>query len=166
MLRLVASFAVVLGLASGCKGGGFGHAFSGFASGLGKVASGVGKVASGVGRVAGHAAAGVAKVGPAIAHGAAKAAPAVGNGLIHTSAAALDIGETVAEAMLLTPMNVDLVERIEPVTPVVVDPCIDCPLDDACETCAGFADQACAVSPAGALARCESTAPPPLDPED
>jgi hypothetical protein len=142
----VASLAVValLGLAPGCKGMG------GVLSGLGKVAAGAAKASA---AVAAPIAKGVAKAGPAIARGVAHTAPTV----LRASEAAL---ETAAVVLPPPVPEFDLDLPIQTLPPREIDPCQTCPIDVECGVCAGFAGYASVVSPAGALARCESSAPP------
>ena len=54
-------------------------------------------------------------------------------------------------------------EDARPVTDLdgpLFDPCVECPLEDPCGMCVGYADYACRETIKGVLARCESTAPP------
>jgi hypothetical protein len=142
----------VLALAPGCKGMG------GVMSGLGHAAAGV---AHGVAHAAPAVARGMAKAAPAVAHVAARTAPDV---LRATEA----VVEVAAEAVLATPIEIDLgpgAVAVPAVAPGADDPCQACSLDD-CGVCVGYAGYACVASPAGALARCESSAPPDAPPAD
>ena len=173
MARL-APVVLAFALVTGCKGMG------GVASGLGHVAGGMAKVASGVGKVAGsfgkaaggmgHALGGAAKLagglGRATAGTLARATPAIARTGAAVARAALPIAENVAEAAAFTTPAPD--DPIEPPEEHVSiggpliddhDPCNQCPDDLACEMCTGFGDAACRLTPAGAYARCESTAP-------
>jgi hypothetical protein len=143
---------VVVALLPGCKGMG------GFASGLGKVAAGA---ATGLAKAAPVVAKGVAKAAPVIAKGVARAAPVVVHGVAHAAPRALRVAGAIAEASVTSPSFTVVV----PATPTSLppDPCYACPLDD-CEACAGYAGYACLVSPPGAPARCESSAPPDAAP--
>jgi hypothetical protein len=140
----------LLALAPGCK------SMGGVMSGLGKVAAGA---AHGVARVAPAVARGMAKTAPVVARAAARTAPSV---LRATEA----VVEVAADAILSTPIELDLgpgIVALPAVPPGADDPCQTCPVDD-CGACAGYAGYACVASPAGALARCESSAPPDAAP--
>jgi hypothetical protein len=148
-LALVALVALV-GLAPGCKG-------------MGGVMSGLGHAAAGVAH-------GVARAAPAVAHGMAKAAPVVAHVAARTAPDVLRATEAVvevaAEAVLSTPIELDLgpgAVALPAAPPGADDPCHTCPVDD-CGACAGYAGYACVASPAGALAHCESSAPPDAPP--
>ena len=70
---------------------------------------------------------------------------------------------TLAEALLVGggdyDVDVALNDEPDPAQPIS-DPCLSCPLEDACGTCVGYGDYACRETVAGVLSRCESTAPP------
>src|SRR6185295_7782222 len=95
----------------------------------------------------------VATVGGAVARTAARTAPSVVTAVQATAQAAATVPEFEWEI---------------PTQPVMIrpsnDPCEICPLDVECGVCAGYAGYACVTSPAGALARCESSAPPDAEP--
>lgn len=132
----------LLALAPGCKS--LGGAMSGLGRGLGHVASG--------------AARGVAHAGGAVAQGVARTTPAV----LQASEAVV---ETAIEVALTTPP--EIVIEAAPPPPLSLqsaDPCQTCPFDNDCGACAGYAGYACLASPAGAPARCESSAPPDAPP--
>lgn len=138
----------LLALAPGCK------SMGGVMSGLGHVAAGA---ARGVAHAAPAVARGVAHAGGAIAHGVVRSTPTV---LRATEA----VVETAAEVAWSTPTEIEIdlgpAGEVPPSAPPVSDdPCQTCPTDD-CGACAGFAGYACVESPARALARCESSAPP------
>jgi len=141
---------VLLALAPGCKG-------------MGGVMSGLGKVAAGAAR-------GVAHAAPAVARGMARTAPVVARAAAHTAPTVLRATEAVvevaADAILSAPIELDLgpgAVALPAMPPGADDPCQTCPVDD-CGACAGYAGYACVASPAGALARCESSAPPDAPP--
>ena len=70
---------------------------------------------------------------------------------------------TVTEALLEGAGDDDADPGVdEPADPsqLISDPCLSCPLEDACGTCAGYGDYACRETVSGVLSRCESTAPP------
>jgi len=111
---------------------------------------------SGVGKVAG----GMAQAGPAIAKGVAQ----VGGALARTAPSVVAASESVLEAALSVPPEFEF-GAVAPVrVSVNGDPCGACPLDAECGECVGYAGYACLASPAGALARCESSAPPDAAP--
>jgi hypothetical protein len=141
---------------------------------LGPGCKGMGGVLSGLGNAAGGLASGVAKgvahVGPALARSVGTVGGAVARGVVHTAPSVLRATEAVVETaaeVALSP-DVEIVIRADasPEHPVMLDPCEACPVDVDCDACAGFAGYACLPSPAGANARCESSAPPdaPLAP--
>ena len=141
---------VLLAVAPGCKS-------------MGGVMSGLGHAAAGVAH-------GVAHAAPAVAHGMAKAAPAVAHVAARTAPDVLRATEAVvevaAEAVLSTPIELDLgpgAVAVPAAPPGADDPCQACSLDD-CGVCVGYAGYACVASPAGALAHCESSAPPDAPP--
>lgn len=130
----------------------------------------MGGVMSGLGHAAAGVAHGVAHAAPAVAHGMARAAPVVAHVAARTAPDVLRATEAVvevaAEAMLSTPIELDLGPRavaLPAVPPGADDPCQACSLDD-CGVCIGYAGYACVASPAGALAHCESSAPPDAPP--
>jgi hypothetical protein len=144
----------LVAVAPGCKGMG------GVLSGLGKAAGGL---ASGVAK-------GVAHVGPALAKGVGTVGGAVARGVAHTAPSVLRateaVVETAAEIALSPDVEIAITVDASPQHPVMLDPCEVCPVDVDCDACTGFAGYACLPSPAGASARCESSAPPdaPLAP--
>jgi hypothetical protein len=145
-LALVALLAV----APGCKG-------------MGGVMSGLGKAAAGAAR-------GVAHAAPAVARGVGHAGGAIAYGVVRSTPTVLRATEAVIEtaadvAWAMTPdVVIDVGARIEaPLPGGTDDPCQTCPVDD-CGACTGYAGYACVASPAGALARCESSAPPDAPP--
>ena len=109
----------------------------------------MGSVASGFGKVA----AGAARAVPDIARGVARATPTV----LRTAASVAEVMATSGEFEIGAPIEV------APGT-TMSDPCQICPSDEDCGACAGFAGYACVESPAGALGRCESSAPPDAEP--
>ena len=154
-----AAIVLSLGLAlPSCKGMG------GFASGLGHVASGLGHVASGLGHVAGNVAVAAAKAAPAIA----RAAPLVGHAAAQALPVAMQVTETVAEAVVLAgdvSSDDDQPASDEPSSsgadnipsaPGAYDPCLSCPDAMPCEACLGWNNNSCRDTPGGATMRCES----------
>jgi hypothetical protein len=148
-LALVALVALVA-LAPGCKS-------------MGGVMSGLGKAAAGAARGAAHAA-------PAVARGVAHAGGAIAKGVVRSTPTVLRATEAVIEtaadvAWAMTPdVVIDVGARVEAPLPAGPDdPCQACPVDD-CGACTGYAGYACVASPAGALAHCESSAPPDAPP--
>ena len=144
------ALAAVLAFAPGCKG-------------MGGVMSGLGHAAAGVAH-------GVAHAAPAVARGMARTAPVVARAAAHTAPTVLRATEAVvevaADAILSAPIELDLgpgAVALPAMPPGADDPCQTCPVDD-CGACAGYAGYACVASPAGALARCESSAPPDAPP--
>jgi hypothetical protein len=157
---------LALAASGGCKSmGGLGSGLGHLASGLGHVASGVGRVAGAVGHVTGsalaHTGSALARTGPALGRGVGHVAPVLSNVARH----ALPILETIAEAATLQVDPDDPPEIVEQTTtedgPLIDDhdPCGQCAEDLPCEACAGFGNFACRLTPPGAFARCESTAP-------
>lgn len=158
--RLASGFASVVPLVAllawgtGCKGMG------GVLSGLGKAAGGL---ASGVAK-------GVAHAGPALAKGVGTVGGAVASGVVHAAPTVLRateaVIETAAEVALSPDVEIVIPVEASPQQPAMIDPCEVCPVDVDCDACVGFAGYACLPSPAGASARCESSAPPdaPLAP--
>jgi len=145
------AFAVVLSVASltGCKSmGGFDHIASGLGRGLEHVAEG-----------AAHVAVEGAKLAPIVEHAVARTAPIAVDAVAKTAEITMRIGVPLAEALVED--TTVTINTLEPAADVTVDPCIDCPLEDACGSCTGWGDQACAESPAYELARCSSTAARP-----
>jgi hypothetical protein len=98
--------AVALGSA-GCKGGGFGHAFSGLGHGLGHAVSGIGHAA---GHAVGGAAHGVAKGATAVGRGLGHAAPVAGRIVGDVVEGAVDIA---ANAALEAPGAVIVVDGVD-----------------------------------------------------
>jgi len=155
MLRRLASplgslalVAALLALAPGCKS-------------MGGVMSGLGKAAAGAAR-------GVAHAAPAVARGVGHAGGAIARVAAHSTPTVLRATEAVIETAAEvawsqpTAIEIDLGPRVQPPPGArsgADDPCQTCPVDD-CGACAGYAGYACVASPAGALARCESSAPP------
>jgi hypothetical protein len=139
MVRRAVLLAVLLAFAPGCRG-------------MGGVAAGLGKVAAG-------AATGIAKAGATMAIGVAKAAPVLAKGVAHAAPHVLRATEVVVQAALTSP-DVEIAIPVgPPPAPMPTDPCGLCPTVDDCGACAGFSGYACVASPAGAPARCESSAP-------
>ena len=139
---------VVLALVPGCKS-------------MGSVMSGFGKVATGAARLVPDA---VAKATPAIAKGVARVGGAVATGVVRATPEVLRTTAAVGEA-LATSSEFWMAVPIEVAPPAgASDPCLICPLDAECGECAGYAGYACIESPAGALGRCESSAPPNAEP--
>jgi hypothetical protein len=129
----------------------------------------MGGVMSGLGKATAGAARGVAHAAPAIARGTAHAGGAIASGVAHVTPSVLRateaVIETAAEVVLSTPIEIELGPAIAPPSPPVGDddPCQACSLDD-CGVCVGYAGYACVAAPAGALAHCESSAPPDAPP--
>jgi hypothetical protein len=141
-LRLL--FVVVLALLPGCKS-------------MGSVMSGFGKVAAGAARLVPDAA---VKATPVIAKGVAQVGGAVARSVVRATPEVLRTTASVAEA-LVTSSDFWMAVPIEVAPPAgAADPCLICPLDAECGECVGYAGYACVESPAGALGRCESSAPP------
>ena len=149
-LALIA-LVVLVALGSGCKS-------------MGGMMSGLGKVAAGAARGVGHAA-------PAVARGAAHAGGAIARGVVRSTPTVLRATEAVIETAaevawaMPTEIEVDLGGQAVaiPAARPDDDPCQTCPVDD-CGACTGYAGYACVTSPAGALAHCESSAPPDAPP--
>ena len=142
---------VVLALVPGCKS-------------MGSVMSGFGKVAAGAARLVPDAAGAVAKATPVIAKGVAQVGGAVARGVVRATPEVLRTTASVAEA-LATSSDFWMAVPIEVAPPAgSSDPCLICPLDAECGECVGYAGYACVESPAGALGRCESSAPPDAEP--
>jgi len=148
-LPLVALLALAV-LAPGCKS-------------MGGVMSGLGKAAAGAAR-------GVAHAAPAVARGVAHASGAIAKGVVRSTPTVLRATEAVIEtaadvAWAMTPdVVIDVGASVEAPLPAGPDdPCQACPVDD-CGACTGYAGYACVTSPAGALAHCESSAPPDAPP--
>lgn len=148
MLRRAASSWVVIvalaGLAPGCKG--------------------MGGIASGLGKAAASAAGGIAHAAPAITRGVAQVGNAVARTVARTAPAALQVGEVMLQTAIAQQLEFEIPVDTSSHAPVLTDPCQVCPLDSDCEACVGYAGYACLASPAGALARCESSAPPDAPP--
>jgi hypothetical protein len=130
----------------------------------------MGGVMSGLGHAAAGAAKGVAHAAPAVARGVAHAGGAIAQGVVRSTPTVLRateaVIETAADVALSTPIEFDLgpgAVALPAMPPGADDPCQTCPVDD-CGACAGYAGYACVASPAGALARCESSAPPDAPP--
>ena len=161
-LASTAALVALLLIAPGCKGMG------GVMSGLGKVAAGA---AHGVAHAVPAVARGMAKAAPAVTRGVAHAGGAVARGVAHTAPTVLRATEAVVETAADAAWTLPDVEVGGPVAieetvgpPGSEDPCQACPLEVECGVCAGYAGYACLPSPAGALARCESSAPPDAPP--
>jgi hypothetical protein len=145
MHRHLLSLVVILSVLPACK------SMGGMMSGLGKVA------------------AGAAHVGGAVAKGVAHAGGAVASGVVHATPSMLRATEAIAEAAIMMTPDVVVIAPAEAAAPAAVtssDPCIACPLDADCGMCVGYAGYACVTSPAGALGRCESSAPPDAEPAE
>ena len=67
-------------------------------------------------------------------------------------------GEAALESLGTFDVVIDNEPQPDP-SDETVDPCEQCPLDDACNTCAGYAGYACRDNPSRVLDRCVSTAP-------
>lgn len=153
------------------------HLASPFAPGLARVATlalltlvalapgckSMGGVMSGLGK-------GVAHAAPAVARGAAHAGGAIASGVAHATPSVLRateaVVETAADVILSTPIEIEIGPGVQaPPSSGVADddPCQACSLDD-CGVCVGYAGYACVAAPAGALAHCESSAPPDAPP--
>jgi hypothetical protein len=157
------------------------HLASPFVSGLARVAlvaalaltpgcKSMGGVMSGLGKATAGAARGVAHAAPAIARGTAHAGGAIASGVAHATPSVLRateaVIETAADVVLSTPIEIEVGPGIMPPPSPRVgddDPCQACSLDD-CGVCVGYAGYACVAAPAGALAHCESSAPPDAPP--
>lgn len=146
----VLALVAVLGLVPGCK------SMGGVMSGLGKAAAGA---ASGVAHAAPAVARGVAQAGGAVARGVARTAPTVLRATEAVVETAADVAWSMPDDAIVVGAEVAVPASADP-----GDPCQACPLDDDCGACAGHAGYACAASPAGAFARCESSAPPDAPP--
>jgi hypothetical protein len=148
-LRLL--LVVALALVPGCKS-------------MGSVMSGFGKVAAGAARIVPDAALGLAKATPVIAKGVAQVGGTVARGVVRATPTVLRTTASVAEAIATSP-DVWIAVPVEVAPPAgSSDPCLICPVDAECGECAGYAGYACVESPAGALGRCESSAPPDAEP--
>jgi hypothetical protein len=87
-------------------------------------------------------------------------------------AAVIETMPDVLESAIATDLETDAVVDGDADNPVyspdptspIVDPCLSCPFEESCGTCEGYAGYACRDAAAGALARCESTAPPNAPP--
>lgn len=148
------------------------HLASPFAPGLAGVAlvallavapgcKGMGGVMSGLGKATAVAARGAAHAGGAIARGVVHAAPSV----LRATEAVVQTAAVVAWSM---PPEIEInVGSGDGAPPSSLagddDPCRACALDD-CGVCVGYAGYACVTSPAGAIAHCESSAPPDAPP--
>jgi hypothetical protein len=138
---------------------------------LGPGCKSMGGMMSGLGKVAAGAARGVAHAAPAVARGVAHASGAVAKGVVRSTPTVLRATEAVIETAaevawaMPTEIEVDLGPGVGPPPGARPgdDPCQTCPVDD-CGACTGYAGYACVASPAGALARCESSAPPDAPP--
>jgi hypothetical protein len=122
----------------------------------------MGGVMSGLGKATAVAAHGAAHAGGAIASGAARAAPSV----LRATEAVVETAVEIAWESLPPAIDIEIgPEGVPPPSsrPGDDDPCQACSLDD-CGVCVGYAGYACVASPAGAIAHCESSAPPDAPP--
>jgi hypothetical protein len=133
----------------------------------------MGGVMSGLGKATAVAARGAAHAAPAIARATAHAGGAIASGVARSAPSVLRATEAVVEtaaeiAWESLPPAIDFEIGPEGVAPPSArpyddDPCQACSLDD-CGVCVGYAGYACVASPAGAIAHCESSAPPDAPP--
>jgi hypothetical protein len=130
----------------------------------------MGGVMAGLGKATAVAARGVAHAAPAVARGAAHAGGAIASGVAHAAPSVLRateaVVETAAEVAWSMPTEIEFDLGPGGVAPPSAgddDPCRACSLDD-CGVCVGYAGYACVAAPAGALAHCESSAPPDAAP--